>query len=52
MTAGEAEFKCAFQPMRAIGTCVLVIFFDGSDKASAATAYAVWQVSEGEAVDV
>ena len=45
---GEVQFHRASRPLQAIGQCVLVIFFDGSDKASAGTVYAVWQVAEGQ----
>ena len=50
--AGEIPFPRAIRPRQLGGIFSLVIFFDGSSKASAAVVYAVWETESVQGADV
>ena len=48
--AGGVEFNRCTRPVGAVGGCVLVCYFDGSDNAFDAAVYARWELESGEII--
>lgn len=49
---GEIPFPRSIRPRESRGRCTLVIFFDGSSKASAAVVYAIWMNESAKSAEV
>ena len=44
---GNLEFRRCTRPKNAVGKCVMISYFDGSDEAFSAVIYLRWKLSEG-----
>ena len=45
--AGKLEFRRCTRPVDAVGRCVMICYFDGSDEAFSAVIYLRWELSRG-----